>query len=161
MTILGWKSVILVWLKSWERESWGSGKKISGQTCTVFKVTNPRRLCTVKKEKEIWHALAQVKSHKWGTISSYVTQLQETSHNFMKPSLWYDCTPNEISQVFSLYRCSFINYSTAVTLEGNTEEENNGYVVFKSTDQLGNWVGVRGEGVIPPALSTAGLWTNI
>jgi hypothetical protein len=38
-------------------------------------------------------------------------------------------------------------------LEGNTEEENNGYVVLNkiSTDQLENRVVVRGGGVTPPA----------
>jgi hypothetical protein len=47
-------------------------------------------------------------------------------------------------------------YLTYGLHEGNTEEENNGYVVFKeiSRDQLGNRVMVRGEMLLCPTSDT-------
>ncbi len=42
--------------------------------------------------------------------------------------------------------------------EGNTKEENNGYVVFKSTGQLGNKIRLSGEGVTStPPQQASGL----
>jgi hypothetical protein len=46
--------------------------------------------------------------------------------------------------------------------EGNPEEENNGYVVFKKTtiSEVGWWWGWVGDTLPSQSLSTAGFWTS-